>query len=895
MVDRYRAAWHLGIGMLLLAALAGGPVPPAGAQAGPPVPSLPAWQDTGLQVPPPQDGYCFDSSRPQVLLVNEDPLGTVAYNWATGARTVINRRHFDVCGPRGVLFAGLSGGPAWRFSLDDPAGRPTEHLPTHVAADGTLQVYSAPAFADRLWASSDGGLTWTERTTPEAASSTAVYGADARVLYRVGSKILFSPDAGQTWEERGQPESPSRSYYTENRLRFVPGTGPANLLILETIRRASGSNSIGYQMNLSGDGGRSFQGVVGSVGSQTRASSLASTAGGAILRLNDQDIRRGAPLHLSRSTDGGRNWPTLPLPPAAFWPNYDSATGLLAVPFAPANVFLRAAGQLFYSPDSGAHWQHLPDYVSSYQLPTPYLAPYLPLTLLNVREGRLYTLTLPQAAARQAAPIGESGAPGSRFFPATGHNLAAVFAPTWDRMGGLAQQGYPLTEAALRVAADGRVYWTQICERAVFEYHPEYAPPYSVLLSLLGTAAYRQRYGDAGAPGQQASTANPRFFAETGHTLGGTFRAYWEGHGGLAQQGYPISDEFTEISDLDGTPYTVQYFQRARFEWHPENAGTPYRVLLGRLGAAQVPAVPAPAPATARVSRIRSLALAGPDSGWAAAQLLLESADGAEYAGGLLRYQAGAWTIEAGTITPGQELRSVTLLPSGEGWAVGDNRMLHYQGGRWTPVPLPRPADLTYVAMAGPADGWAFGSSLDETFTGVFRYRNGTWQIDKYVVQGVTSAQMLTPQNGWAVYGIKLLHWDGTAWQQDQHSPRYEDLYGLSMATADNGWAVGAHGELDHWNGRQWIAAASPVTTTLMAVQMTAPDAGWTVGAGGVILRYADGAWARAASPTTADLEALAMIGAAVGWAGGADGTLLHYQAGVWQRYAPIPAQPVPR
>jgi hypothetical protein len=36
---------------------------------------------------------------------------------------------------------------------------------------------------------------------------------------------------------------------------------------------------------------------------------------------------------------------------------------------------------------------------------------------------------------------------------------------------------------------------------------------------------------------------------------------------------------------LDGKIYTVQYFERAMFEWHPENVGTPYEVLLSRLGA----------------------------------------------------------------------------------------------------------------------------------------------------------------------------------------------------------------------------------------------------------------------------------------------------------------------
>ena len=39
-----------------------------------------------------------------------------------------------------------------------------------------------------------------------------------------------------------------------------------------------------------------------------------------------------------------------------------------------------------------------------------------------------------------------------------------------------------------------------------------------------------------------------------------------------------------EINPTDGKPYTVQYFQRNRFEYHPELAGTPYSIQLGLLG-----------------------------------------------------------------------------------------------------------------------------------------------------------------------------------------------------------------------------------------------------------------------------------------------------------------------
>lgn len=38
-----------------------------------------------------------------------------------------------------------------------------------------------------------------------------------------------------------------------------------------------------------------------------------------------------------------------------------------------------------------------------------------------------------------------------------------------------------------------------------------------------------------------------------------------------------------ETSPLDGKPYTVQYFERAVFEYHPENP-PPYDVLLAQLG-----------------------------------------------------------------------------------------------------------------------------------------------------------------------------------------------------------------------------------------------------------------------------------------------------------------------
>src|SRR6516164_8541223 len=68
-----------------------------------------------------------------------------------------------------------------------------------------------------------------------------------------------------------------------------------------------------------------------------------------------------------------------------------------------------------------------------------------------------------------------------------------------------------------------------------------------------------------------AAQSDCQTFPATGQTVCGKFLQYWNTHGGLAQQGYPISSTFQEQSDVDGKTYTVQYFERAQFESHPEN------------------------------------------------------------------------------------------------------------------------------------------------------------------------------------------------------------------------------------------------------------------------------------------------------------------------------------
>ncbi len=81
-----------------------------------------------------------------------------------------------------------------------------------------------------------------------------------------------------------------------------------------------------------------------------------------------------------------------------------------------------------------------------------------------------------------------------------------------------------------------------------------------------------------------AAPAGCETFSQTSQTVCGRFLAYWREHGGLAQQGYPLSGELQEVSPINEQTYTTQYFERAVFEYHPENQ-PPYDVLLALVGA----------------------------------------------------------------------------------------------------------------------------------------------------------------------------------------------------------------------------------------------------------------------------------------------------------------------
>ena len=206
----------------------------------------------------------------------------------------------------------------------------------------------------------------------------------------------------------------------------------------------------------------------------------------------------------------------------------------------------------------------------------------------NLNIIQYLTLRAPDSAlANYAKPIGALPANfQGDYFKETGHTLAGKFLDYWNAHGGLAVFGFPITEPFEEFSIDDTSsHIVQYFERNRFELHSEFAnSPYEVELGLLGRNFSAQTGTGPSGSGQTKPINGGVMFEQTSHTLTGKFFDYWNAHGGLAVFGYPIIEPFQEVSPIDGKTYTVQYFERNRFELHPELAGTPYEVELGLLG-----------------------------------------------------------------------------------------------------------------------------------------------------------------------------------------------------------------------------------------------------------------------------------------------------------------------
>ncbi len=187
------------------------------------------------------------------------------------------------------------------------------------------------------------------------------------------------------------------------------------------------------------------------------------------------------------------------------------------------------------------------------------------------------------------------------YFPETQHTLSHEFKLFWEQNGGLPIFGYPLSEEFPERNADvDQVFTTQYLQRERLEFHPENHVPYRVLLGRLGDELLQRQGRDwrleDDLTNHWGNMACRRFdVGGEQRQVCGPFIEYWELHGlnldgrpeivyeeSLALFGLPLTGVRVETNRA-GDAVLTQWFERARFEWHPNNPA-PYKVLLGLLG-----------------------------------------------------------------------------------------------------------------------------------------------------------------------------------------------------------------------------------------------------------------------------------------------------------------------
>lgn len=162
-----------------------------------------------------------------------------------------------------------------------------------------------------------------------------------------------------------------------------------------------------------------------------------------------------------------------------------------------------------------------------------------------------------------------------KYFPETGHYITGQFFQYYYSVPGPDKLfGYPITESFTDTKTGLTI---QYFERARFELHLDEPPDRRVQLTAAGRYLHPVEQPKAVAGNQPACQAlnDPQNGGE--HLVCYSFLDFYMANGGLAQFGFPISDMELENG------MTVQYFERARFEWHPGLNGNSY-VMLSDVG-----------------------------------------------------------------------------------------------------------------------------------------------------------------------------------------------------------------------------------------------------------------------------------------------------------------------
>jgi hypothetical protein len=268
----------------------------------------------------------------------------------------------------------------------------------------------------------------------------------------------------------------------------------------------------------------------------------------------------------------------------------------------------------------------------------------------------------------------------------------------------------------------------------------------------------------------------------------------------------------------------------------------------------------APTPSLApNASQLNGVAATSASDAWAIGVQTSTANNQYQESGLIEHWNGSAWSIvPAASGAASSPLNAVAALSAKDVWAVGnDNVIQHWDGTKWSVSPTPKlTGDLAYggqlqgVSARAANDVWAVGGNPPHSCGGqspvLIEHWNGSkWSVMPLGIQGTLySVSADAANDAWAVGPEAVLHWNGTSWAQVKlpSSGAFANaaLYSVSARAPNNIWAVGTGGAqgnqmlIAHWDGTTW--SATPVKNPglgmnkLASVAVVSPTEAWAVG-----------------------------------------------------------------
>ncbi|HET6314137.1 MAG TPA: hypothetical protein VFH60_09895 [Chloroflexia bacterium] len=439
-----------------------------------------------------------------------------------------------------VLYAGMDGLGGLFRSTDSGAtwqpaskGLPPNSWVTALTADPARAstIFAGLQYTTRdhpgayLYRSTDGGLSW-------RSSSLGM-----RVLPNSGGEI-----AGLAWSGGSLFAATSH----DGLFRSTDGGSTWGLSVMPRASGAAGSRSGGLPLRVSG----LYADAEGALVLGTDQGAYQSLDGGGTWVAFGPEQARGRPVVIALDPGSGR----------VVLSSGGSAYGI-TLPAGRVNIAPRASATPTQAPPTPPPPAALATY-------TPTSTPVPPTATATHTPSPTPTIALVDGP-KPSDPVPPGDPSVSDYFEETRHNVKYGFRDFWRSNGGLARYGFPLTE---EFAENG--VSVQYFERARFEFRDG-----KVGLGNLGTELIQ------GLSGPQfralpffVSTDDRIYFGPTKHSISGPFLDFWRANGRIDGMGYPVSESYSPSDGLE-----IQWFERARFEWHRDLPAS-RRIVLANIG-----------------------------------------------------------------------------------------------------------------------------------------------------------------------------------------------------------------------------------------------------------------------------------------------------------------------